>query len=710
MKKTDLVLSMLLIYSILCIEKKDFDLSNGIKYRYNSFEKDGVYKFYIKANFAQNVTFAFHTEMITKSPFSYIFINEYSNRYDEITNNRKNLSIINIKGGYTDSVTFASYIVNSPNTNYIAFEVSPNQQIKYTSMARIDVIDGVYDLSNRESKKINNIKSGGIYIFYVPVKEEQKVNINLTTNYINNNPFNKLEISEYLLRENNFNDKITKSQSISKTTKTSNNELISSFTYTVLPDKYSSLYHNYNVANYIALKIIPSNITYLIVQFDVLVSSQNLNNREITLTNLKADETYIFYININKCQRANLSMEINSMNEKPFNYVNIYEYADNSYAYEEKENQTISFSRKENNLITSFSYILKSKYKQTNCIYINIKPLLDIKSLKIKSDIIGGLFQLSTKEPKRIANLIKGGPYYFLIKAEKFQKITFNVNMDNINTIPFEIVVFTEYDYRGIKGSNPIKTTEKKISFSSSNNQLISNFSHIVSKYWTRETVLNIIPNANINYMNIKFEVENTYYELYYEEQKIYNLTVGNKYYLHKHVYGQGINKIYLDLMMDYIDINPFGPIKVYEYEWTFEYDNKDESIINNLNITTKKKNESLIVSSSYRTIKERSSGVVFEISPNYNINCLKIKYEGKFENETKKQDEENEKQEEKKRENDSKNSHNFYISISIGLASLILITIIICIIKRINKSKIQNLYFSSLDGQQQNLVPRENY
>jgi len=44
--------------------------------------------------------------------------------------------------------------------------------------------------------------------------EEQKVNINLITNYINNNPFNKLEISEYLLRENNFNDKITKSQSI----------------------------------------------------------------------------------------------------------------------------------------------------------------------------------------------------------------------------------------------------------------------------------------------------------------------------------------------------------------------------------------------------------------------------------------------------------------------------------------------------------------
>ena len=590
MKKKDLILSLLLISSILCIEKKEYDLNNGNKYSTTSFQKNGVYKFYAKANYSQNVTFAFHTKMITKSPFYYIFIYEYSNRFDNITNKKKNLTMVNIEGGYTDSVTFASYIVNSPNTNYVAFEVSPNTEIRYTSTFRIEAIDGIYDLSNRESKKIYNIKSGGLYIFYVPVKEEQKVNINLTTNYINNNPFNKLEISEYLLRENNFDDKSTKIQSISKTTKTSNNELISSFTYTVLPDKFASYYHNYNVANYIALKIVPSNITYLIVQFDVLVSFHNLNNGDITLTNLKAETTYSFYMNLDKSQRTNLSLEINNMNENPFNYLNIYEYADKSYAYEEKENKTISFSKKENKLISSFSYIVKNTNRQINRIYINIKPLFDIQSFKIKNDIIGGLFELSNKVSKNITNLKIGGPYYFLIKTEKFHRITFNVVMDNINTIPFEIVVFNEYDYRGFKESNPEKTSQQKISFSSSNNQMISTFSYLVSKYWNRQTVLNIIPNVNINYMNIKFEVENTYYDFHFEEQKIYNLTAGNKYFLHKHVYGQGINILYLDIMMDYKDLNPFGAIKVYEYEWTFEYDNKDESLINNLNIKKKKK------------------------------------------------------------------------------------------------------------------------
>ena len=67
---------------------------------------------------------------------------------------------------------------------------------------------------------------------------------------------------------------------------------------------------------------------------------------------------------IEKYQLANLILEINGVNEKPFNYVNIYEYTDYSYAYEEKENKSISFSRNEEDyLIASFSYRLKSIIK-----------------------------------------------------------------------------------------------------------------------------------------------------------------------------------------------------------------------------------------------------------------------------------------------------------------------------------------------------------
>ena len=115
----------------------------------------------------------------------------------------------------------------------------------------------------------------------------------------------------------------------------------------------------------------PSNISFLIIHFDVLVSFHNLTNGDITLTNLKAETTYKFYMKIYEFQIANFSLEINDMDEKHFNYVNIYEYAFNSYAYEEKENQTILFSRNENNLMKSFSYLLQreyDRYKQIKCI------------------------------------------------------------------------------------------------------------------------------------------------------------------------------------------------------------------------------------------------------------------------------------------------------------------------------------------------------
>ena len=69
MKNNILVLSLLLISSILCIEKKDFDLTIGDKIKC-TIQKDGVYKFYAKANFAQNATIAFYTHSIM-----YLFMN-----------------------------------------------------------------------------------------------------------------------------------------------------------------------------------------------------------------------------------------------------------------------------------------------------------------------------------------------------------------------------------------------------------------------------------------------------------------------------------------------------------------------------------------------------------------------------------------------------------------------------------------------------------
>jgi len=257
--------------------------------------------------------------------------------------------------------------------------------------------------------------------------------------------------------------------------------------------------------------------------------------------------------------------------------------------------------------------------------------------------------------------------------------------MDKINTLPFEIVVLTQYHYNYFKGRIPEKTSKKKISFSSSKNQLFLTFSNLVSQYYSNETALTIISNSNINYLNIKIEIENTYYYCNSEEKTIYNLKVGNKYYFDKKVIG--LCQMYLDLKMDYIDNDPFNSIKIYEYKELFEYDKKSRSIINYADIKTKKRDGLLNIYSTYEKTEEFTSGVVFELTPNYNISYLKVTYYGnnmKF----------------------SVDTSMLYVYIIFVVVIILIIIVVIYIIIRY-KSRNRKLYYSSL-VQPQNLVPYE--
>jgi len=130
----------------------------------------------------------------------------------------------------------------------------------------------------------------------------------------------------------------------------------------------------------------------------------------------------------------------------------------------------------------------------------------------------------------------------------------------------------------------------------------------------------------------VKIEVEDTFYGFYKEEGEFYNLTLGNIYYLYKDIYSYEISTLYLELVMDYIDNYPFGPIKAYEARRDFDYEYKNKSKRIYPDIKTNKINGSLIISSSYRTILQSAFDIVFEIAQNYNISYLKAKYKVEYE------------------------------------------------------------------------------
>ena len=88
---------------------------------------------------------------------------------------------------------------------------------------------------------------------------------------------------------------------------------------------------------------------------------------------------------------------------------------------------------------------------------------------------------------------------------------------------------------------------------------------------------------------------ENTYYDFWISEQTIYNLKIGNNYYLHKIADKKGTSEFYIILIMDNIDKNPFKG-------WIFDNDNKNESKISYPDIKKYKDNKSfLFISSSYK-------------------------------------------------------------------------------------------------------------
>ena len=186
--------------------------------------------------------------------------------------------------------------------------------------ARIDAINGLFDLISGEEKKINNVFPGDTYIFYFRGYEKQNINITLTTDYENDNPFNTVMIYQYQYRNESIHETAMNTlEPISK--KNYNNQLISFYSYSVSSDES----YIYSQNNYLSLKVDTNNISYFIVKIDNPIEYYDLENGKINpFYNLKSNTTYIFYGNGEQYQIAKINCESN-ISTKPFDNVIFYE-------------------------------------------------------------------------------------------------------------------------------------------------------------------------------------------------------------------------------------------------------------------------------------------------------------------------------------------------------------------------------------------------
>lgn len=661
--KTNLAcLIFLCLYSMFKGGYKEYDLSNGKLLKDSNLTNISEFKLYVKAFQFQNVNFTFYIERNNDIITEVIFY-EYSGRYDQkAIAEKKQLVEREFGSGWLFSIP---YIVTEPSTNYIAIRFELNHQTIYYLDVIAEVTNGIYDLINGKSEKVEEVVPGGAYAFYIPANEDQIVNINIKTNKINS-PINKALITQF---DSRYDPIYTSyNRDLRFTSENSNNQTILSTSYTIQAD--GRYYGDRTFFLHILIEV--SNINYFIIEINVLKKDFFLNiGIEKTFYNLKAGISYYFFLDAKVRQTNTIFLSLNNLTNIPFKKVDIYEYINKyNHIYENRESESISFSRNENQLVASpISYrIIKSN---SNYFAFKIKPLYDIDYIITLINREGESFNLTDGVPKVISNLKKGIVYNFIIeKIERLDIATIIIVLDEsyikaLTKIDIIETRFKEHEYN---------STSQSISFSNQDRQLVSSNSYVISNKFTTDMLLKITPDCDIDDFIILINIQKGEYNIYTyrNNQKIYNLKAKNNYYFYLPSWPNVA--LHFTLTINYMENLPFNHIFIYECWPQFT----DCSSKKYQDLKFENKGNELVSSFVYKIGDESGFYTYIELSPDYDIEYIIPECEYHY--------------------NDDKNNNTIIILSIIGSCIFIIFIVIILIIcvRKHKNSKNSNLIENS--------------
>ena len=514
---------IILILLFNSIFNEEYELLNGIEEKLTNLESTNWYSFYIKAPASKTVYISLSLTLNSNNknindPFSSPSISEYSNRNSTSYTKRNYIKIPNKKiDNHFDC--FISYKITNSYTNYISLQFQPSSSFSYL-IAKVDIIDAIYNLNNGITTKIYNLKEKETYFFYIETYEGLEVNFNLDMNYMNYTPFSNIYFSEY----DNKDLISTKSSSLSIPIISKDNQLISTFTYSV----------STNEIEYISIRITPSyNIDYLNIKFEFPINSFDLSNSVLNaIYNLIPGNFYLFFIKATQYAKVNINLNFNS-DQQPVNSIYLYEYEkkNNSYSsYLKKEIKNIKTSIKENEYQATISYNIDSYL--TNFLAFSINPLYNISYVTIQSEIFGGSFVLENDGTiNNIGYLKSNNDYYLYIPAKQFNKVNIELDMNYMDKTPFSYISVSELNSSRQNHMGSYKS--HSISMITKNNQLITSFDYFLNQSDSSNYLgVKITPLYDIDSMIAKINIINCLYYSSSTLERGYNLKSGNLYYI----------------------------------------------------------------------------------------------------------------------------------------------------------------------------------
>ena len=219
------------------------------------------------------------------------------------------------------------------------------------------------------------------YYYFINAKQYQQVNINLTTNYLIDEPIKFIEIYEFSDKYHykSYNKYINKSTTFINS---NNNSII---------QKYISYMVDSIYTNFIVIKIkSKSELEYLNLKMDIGGGYHDIEKGLAkNITNLFCKYSYYFFVLTSKGENLNFKLIINSNEIKdPFNTINILEYSNKqspSIFLQNTNKNTFLNVIKDNKLVLTMSYQIKNN--STNFIALQIIPNYNLSSVEFLIDL-----------------------------------------------------------------------------------------------------------------------------------------------------------------------------------------------------------------------------------------------------------------------------------------------------------------------------------
>ena len=524
----------------------EYEIDNNYGEKIDIISTTNSYKFYMHAEYGENVLFKLRKTNSGKTDNQQVTIFEYNYRKatEELIKINTYLNYFSYDNSYR-----ASYTVNKTSCKYVAFKIKPQIDMENVLASTIvkKKVDYIYELTNYTEKNIGDLKIPYKYRFNIDVKFNQTIDIELFCDELwNSNP--SLHIYEYYNRDDIYGIKQDTTYLFANSSKDS---LISLYSVASLDCKFLGIEFSpwYDMKN-VRFKIVvvtPSDYLYDLTNNNNKIYLENLFNRNNYKFQILAKNDIIYDFEFYK-KDSYIS------NDQKINIFKSY-CNDEQYYLHLTETIFLYYQPTENLYINSYT---NSDSEDNICIIIEIIPRIKMEKVNIV---------INERTPKNYKFDLKNGTKLDLgnIYTNNNYLFYFPANYENIIQIVFHNMLQSEnltvYEYSE-------KDSTKKENFSLSNCNVYDNsciMNYIVNNSLSKYIAFELNSKYNARTVKVIATIMPPVIEYHFLKND-YKYLILSYPYIYKFFVPASYGKT-VEFEMDFFLTKDYQAFTVYEYE-----------------------------------------------------------------------------------------------------------------------------------------------